>query len=164
TLRRRAGVVRFALGHLLRGRDALPQKLHAVLAASGPYHVPGLGPAFWSALLQGLNPQANPAWTAATLGGLRRLGLADWSPGDGPAAVYASLQRAYQRVQALDPALTALHVDHFLALVGAMRGRNLWQAPAAADALARALQQERARPPLRRRPQQRAAAPPRARA
>ena len=60
TLRRRAGFVRHGLAYLLRGRDALPQKLHAVLAASGPYHVAGLGRAFWSALLQGLNPQANP--------------------------------------------------------------------------------------------------------
>jgi hypothetical protein len=158
TLRRRAGVVRFALGHLLRGRDALPQKLHAALAAGGPYHVAGLGPAFWSALAQGLDPQANPGWTAATLGGLRRLGLADWSPGDGPAAVYAALQRAYRRVQALDPALTALHVDHFLTLVHTMRGRNLWQAPPAADALSRVLNQERARLPLRDRLKQRGAA------
>src|SRR5262249_60603187 len=85
TLRRRAGVVRFALGHLLRGRDALPQKMHAVLAASGPYHIAGLGPAFWSALLQGLDPQANPGWTAATLGGLPRLGRAGVAPRARPA-------------------------------------------------------------------------------
>jgi uncharacterized protein (DUF2461 family) len=149
TLRRRAGLVRFALGHLLRGRDALPQKADALLAANGPYHVAGLGPAFWSALLQGLDPKTNPAWTPAALAGLRRLGLADWSPGDGPAAVYASLQRAYRRVQALDPAMTALHVEHFLTLAGAMRGRNLWQASPDLDAAARAVQQERARVPVR---------------
>src|SRR5437899_9675620 len=52
TLRRRAAIVRHGLGHLLRGADPLPRKAERCLAAGGPYHVSGLGPAFWSALIQ----------------------------------------------------------------------------------------------------------------
>ena len=157
TVRRRAGVVRYALGYLLRGRDALAQKAHNVLAVNGPYRVAGLGPVFWSALLQGLNPHTNPGWTPATLTGLRRLGLADWSPNDGAAAIYTSLQRAYQRIQTLDGSLTAVHVDHFLTLVATMSGRNLWQTRGG-DLVAKTLQQERVRVPLRERLKQRGTA------
>src|SRR5262249_54100919 len=114
TLRRRAGLVRHGLAYLLRGRDPLPAKAEACLTPGGPYHVPGLGPQFWSALLQGLNPARNPSWTADTLAGLRRLGLFRPRPGDAPAAVYAGLVAAYARVLALEPGLSALHVDHFL--------------------------------------------------
>src|SRR5262249_53335350 len=55
-LRRRAGFVRHALIALLHGQDSPSRKIDACLSASGPYHVPGLGPAFWSALLQALAP------------------------------------------------------------------------------------------------------------
>ena len=50
----------------------------------GAYHVAGLGPPFWSALLQGLQPSRHPGWTPAVLLGLQRLGLARWRTGDGP--------------------------------------------------------------------------------
>ena len=125
TLRRRAGIVRHGLAYLLRGRDPLPVKAAACLSASGAYHVPGLGPRFWSALLQGLEPSRHPGWTPAILAGLDRLGLASRRRGDGPEVIYAALLSAYARIQALEPALSALHVDHFLTLVAAMPGRNL---------------------------------------
>jgi uncharacterized protein (DUF2461 family) len=153
TLRRRAGVVRHGLAYLLRGRDPLPAKAAACLSASGTYHVPGLGPRFWSALLQGLEPLRHPGWTPAILAGLERLGLANWRRGDGPETIYAALLSAYARIQELEPALSALHVDHFLTLVAAMRGRNL---PRGDEAMARdpvldAIQRERGRLPLRER-------------
>src|SRR5262249_42387173 len=69
-LRRRAGFLRHGLAYLLRGRDPLPLKAANCLAAGGAYHVAGLGPRFWSALLQGLRPALLPAWTPATLAGL----------------------------------------------------------------------------------------------
>src|SRR5262245_29486608 len=75
TLRRRAGIVRHGLAYLLRGRDPLPVKAAACLSAKGTYHVAGLGPSFWSALLQALQPSRHPGWTPAILAGLDRLGL-----------------------------------------------------------------------------------------
>jgi 5-methylcytosine-specific restriction enzyme B len=124
SLRRRAPFVRHALAFLLRGRDPLPAKLDALLDPAGAYHVPGLGPSFWSALAQALAPARHPGWTPATSAGLRRLGLAPAHPA-GPATWYSSLLDACARVQALAPGLTALHVDHFLSLVSFMPGRAL---------------------------------------
>ncbi|HTU90839.1 MAG TPA: DUF2461 family protein [Gemmataceae bacterium] len=155
TVRRRAGIVRHALAYLLRGRDPLPVKAAACLEVSGAYHVAGLGPSFWSALLQALSPGRNPGWTPAILAGLERLGLATWRRGDGAASLYAALLTAYDRIQKQEPALSALHVDHFLTLVAAMPGRNLPVCSHAKlgneEAIAAAIQRERTRLPLRER-------------
>src|SRR5262249_8361218 len=72
TLCRRAGIVRHAVAHLRRCPDPLPRKLERCLAAGGDYHVAGLGPSFWSALVQGLDASPYPAWTDAVAAGLRR--------------------------------------------------------------------------------------------
>jgi 5-methylcytosine-specific restriction protein B len=154
TLRRRAGIVRHGVAYLLRGRDPLPVKARLCLEAGGPYHVPGLGPQFWSALLQGLHPTRHPGWMTSTLAGLRRLGLADWGSGEGPEVVYDGLLKAYAHIQSLEPALSALHVDHFLALVARMRGRNLFDADGSEGGrprcpVAAAVRRERGRLPLR---------------
>jgi 5-methylcytosine-specific restriction protein B len=156
TLRRRAGIVRHALGYLLRGRDPLPIKAAACLDASGAYRVAGLGPSFWSALLQALAPSRHPGWTPAIFTGLERLGLATWRCGDAPGTIYHALIAAYGRIQGLEPALSALHVDHFLTLVSALRGRNLPRNDALAElapeaTLRAAIQRERGRLPLRER-------------
>jgi hypothetical protein len=151
-VRRRAGILRHGLAYLLRGRDPLPAKAESCLSPAGPYHVSGLGPAFWGTLLQGLAPARNPGWTPAAVEGLRRLGLSGPQRGAAPAAAYAALQAAYARVQALEPALTALHVDHFLTRVAAMRGRNLWDDPPAGEPrcpVAAAVARTRQRVPLR---------------
>jgi hypothetical protein len=142
-LRRKAGVVRHGLAYLLRGRDGLPAKAAGCLAAVGPYFVAGLGPAFWSALLQALCPARHPGWLPATVAGLRRFGLAHWPPGAGPDAIYAALQADYARIRAIEPTLSALHVDHFLARVAAMTGRDLWSEGEARDPVARAVARER---------------------
>jgi hypothetical protein len=156
TLRHRAGFVRHVLAYLLRGRDPAPVKAAACLSASGTYHLPGLGPSFWSAVLQGLNPSRHPGWTPAIRAGLARLGLVSERPGEDPQTVYADLLAAYGRIQIVEPALTALHVDHFLTRVAAMSGRNLPPSdvlgedrPAAA--IRTAVAQERSRLPLRQR-------------
>jgi hypothetical protein len=157
---RRAGVLRHALGHLLRCPDPVPQKLERCLAANGPYHVAGLGPAFWSALCQALDPAVNPSWLPATEAGLRRLGLASWRVHAGPAQAYAGLLAGYAKLQALAPGLSAPHLDHFLSLVAGMEGRNLDPTDAPAQRLnpvgpgldlAAVVRQERAQLPLRRR-------------
>lgn len=159
TLDRNAGLVRHALTHLLRGKDPLPVKLANCVAANGPYHVPGLGPAFWSALAQSLDPVRNPAWTAPVVAGLARLGLA--KPGTSPS--YAALLDAYQKFRDLTPTLTALHVDHFLSLVARMKGRDLGaeeECPLSLGGvdLEVVLRAERARVPLRTRLKERGAA------
>src|SRR5947209_7219696 len=75
TLRRRIDLVRHGIAHLLRSRDPLPVRLDRCLSSTGTYFVAGLGPAFWSAIAQALDPQRHAAWTSFTLMGLRRLGL-----------------------------------------------------------------------------------------
>lgn len=135
SLRRRIGVVRHGIAYLLRGRDSLPAKAAACLSASGAYRVAGLGPQFWSAILQGMQPARHPGWTPAILAGLKRLGLANWKRGDGPDVIYDALLSAYARIQSCEPALSALHIDHFLTLIAAMRGRNLPRGEQARQAL-----------------------------
>jgi len=100
----------------LRCADPLPRKMERVLAPDGPYRVPGLGPAFWSAVFQGLDPLRHPAWLSVIEAGVLRLGLTRRRSTDGPGRVYASLLDAYGMLRSLEPALTALHVDHFLSL------------------------------------------------
>jgi MoxR-like ATPase len=150
-LRRRAGVVRHALSHLLRCSDPLVRKVERCLAADGPYHVAGLGPSFWSAVVQALDPTCYPAWTPATETGLRRLGLARWRPHHGPGKVYAALVNVYRRLLAAEPTLSALHLDHFLMLVAGMQGRDLWSGRDAGPTVdvADLLRQERAASPVR---------------
>jgi hypothetical protein len=151
-LKRRTGLVRHALGHLLRSRDPLAPKVDRFLSVQGAYHVPGLGPAFWSALCQALDPRHHLGWTPAIILGLRRLGLARWAGDHGPGPMYAALLDACARVRAVEPQLTALHVDHFLYLVAAMRGRALLSvSPGSGPDLPAVIRRERARLPLRRR-------------
>ena len=60
-LRRNVGMVRHGLGCLLRGRDALAVRWQACVSSDGPYHISGLGPAFWSALFQAARRRAGRA-------------------------------------------------------------------------------------------------------
>jgi len=154
---RRAGMVRHALAHLLRSPDPLPHKAERCLCAGGPYHVAGLGPSFWTALFQGLDPARHVGWTPATVVGLRRLGLARWPAHAGAAEIHAVLVEAHARIRALEPALTGLHVDHFLTLTALMQGRDLWSGARRLETVGTGLdldaviRQERTRLPLRRR-------------
>ena len=125
---RRGGMIRHALAHLLRCGDPLPRRLERCLDPAGPYYVEGLGLDFWSALAQGLDFARNPGWTPAIASGLRRLGLARWRRQARPLAVWTALAEIHADLQKLQPELTALHFDHFLSLVGTMRGRDLWTA------------------------------------
>ena len=160
-IRRRIGLVRHGLGCLLRGRDPLPERFGACVAADGPYHVAGLGPAFWSALFQAAGRKQRPGWTPAALAGLRRLGVDAGRPGDGPIVVYSALLHAYERIRALAPALSALHADHFLTRVASMPGRDLWGQDCGEEEgcrVAAALHRVRAAAPLRDRLKGRGAA------
>ncbi len=149
----RIGIVRHGLECLLRGRDPLPARMEACLSPDGPYHVAGLGPAFWSALFQAAQRTRRPGWTPAVVAGLRRLGLVPRPSGEGPAAVYTALLAAYEPIQAPTPAANALHVDYFLSLVASMKGRNLTSRDRPADAcpVSDAIRQVRTQAPLRQR-------------
>jgi hypothetical protein len=150
TLNRRAGLVRHGLTHLLRNPDPLPLKFGRCVADDGPYFVRGIGPTFWSAAVQVLDPLRHPAWTPETLAGSRRLGLLSDRRQE-PTAVYSGLLAVYRRLLAREPGLTALHLDHFLALVANMRGRDLWSEAEPPDPLPALVRQERSRMPPRRR-------------
>jgi hypothetical protein len=156
-LARRAGMVRHALAHLLRSPDPLPQKAERCLRPGGPYHVAGLGPSFWTALFQALDPSRYAGWTPAAVVGLRRLGLARWPSHAAPAEIHAGILEAHARIRALEPGLTGPHVDHFLTLAALMAGRDLWSgarrlgAAGAGIDLDAVIRQERTRLPLRRR-------------
>ncbi len=162
-LGRHIGVVRHGLNCLLHGRDPLPVRFEACVAAPGTYHVAGLGPVFWSALFQAAQRTRRPGWTPAILAGVRRLGLARWQAADEPGFVYAALLTEYQNIQTLAPTMTALHIDHFLTLVGSMQARDLWQSAGDPRPIAAAVQQVRRRLPLRQRLKEQGAAMERAR-
>jgi MoxR-like ATPase/uncharacterized protein (DUF2461 family) len=153
TLRKRAGFVRHAVVHLVRGKAPLQERLQACLSPTGAYRVAGLGPAFWSALVQGLSPARHPGWTPATRTGLDRLGLDRPAPAAGPAGVYSSLLAVHGRIRSAAPELSALHADHFLSLLAVMPGRNLHEgAPLLGESpLKRAVLALRAKSPLRQR-------------
>jgi hypothetical protein len=152
TLRRRLGFVRHALGYLLRGQDSLPAKLEAVLTPTGTYHVPGLGPVFWSAVLQSTAPGRLPGWTPAIVAGLVRLGLVEVDAAT-PGTLYLRLLAVYDRLRALRPGLTALHLDHFLSLVAQMPGRTPAEAAPLLEQcpVSEAVRRLRAHTPLRQR-------------
>jgi hypothetical protein len=128
TLSERAGFLRHAVGFLVRGEGAWPTKLQACLERAGPYRVPGLGPAFWSAVAQGTSPARLPAWTPGTWAGLEKLGLAPRGRAANVADRYSALLDAHARIRRISPGLSALHIDHFLSLVGQMKGRTLPEA------------------------------------
>jgi 5-methylcytosine-specific restriction protein B len=160
TLRRRAGFVRHGIVHLLRGRDPLPERLQSCLSSTGVYRVPGLGPSFWSAIVQGLHPGRHPGWTPTIRAGLERLGLTAGMVRSGPADLYSSLLELHGRIRSARPDLLALHIDHFLALLAVMPGRNLHAGGKLLHAcpVTAAIRRTRAHTPLRQRLKQRGAA------
>src|SRR5207237_3585673 len=109
------------------------------------------------ALFQRLDPTRHAGWTAATVAGLRRLGLARWPAHAGAADIHAVMLQAAEHLRSIEPALTGLHVDHFLTLVALMHGRDLWsgarrlETVGASIDLEAIIRQERIRLPLRRR-------------
>jgi hypothetical protein len=125
TLDRRAGIVRHGIVALLHGRDSLPARLEQCLTPGRPYFVPGLGPSFWSALAQAIDPDRHPGWTPAIEMGARNLGLARWAPGSGAAILYGRLLEVYGRLLNSGELTSAQQVDHFLTCVAGTTGRTL---------------------------------------
>lgn len=137
TLGSGAGVIRHALGHLLRCPDPLPRRAERCLTPRGPYYVAELNLEFWSALFQALDLAHNPGWTPFIEAGLRRLRLARWHSQAQAAQVYPALRDTYADLRAAHPQLSPFHLDHFLTLVGRMSGRDLWSSTVESTAVSR---------------------------
>src|SRR5262245_2029268 len=152
TLACRARLVRHGLNHILQGNDPLPAKFDRCVRSDGAYAVPGLGTAFWSAVVQATDPDRLPGWTAATQAGLSRLGLLRRSDRDQPGAILGRMIAAYDEIRTVEPTLTATQIDAFLGRVAAMRGRELAAEPkTATDAIEDLVRQVRSKNPLRER-------------
>lgn len=137
--------IRAGLTHLLESRDGMPLRLNRCLADSGAFAIPALGPTFWSAVAQALDPLRHPSWTPHTFLGARRLGLVRrrriW---------YGDLMMACDEIRERDPRMTAIHVDHFLTLASVCRGPDLSRISLPADPMLAAIADERSeRPPDR---------------
>jgi hypothetical protein len=147
---RQAGFVRHGVNHLMAGTDPTAARFARCTSPGGPYAVVGGGRSFWAAVLKATNP-TGPDWTPAVERGLARVDTFD-PPSDRLTAAteqYAALLREY-------PDLSADDLDRFFALVGRMRGRDLFSPagdapPSPAGALRDRVRTVRTRTPLRKR-------------
>ena len=153
TVAARAGFLRHAVSQLLHGSESPARRLAACLSAEGAYRVPGLGPSFWSALLQARSPGRFPGWTPAIQVGLERLLGRDPHDAPAPADLYGELLDLHARIRSTHPEMTSLHIDHFLSLLAHMRGRDIAGGAAGLTAcpVDAAIRRMRARRPLRER-------------
>ena len=149
--------IRHAVTHLLRGHDPLPERLARCVTPGAAYHVPGLGPGFWSAVVSACDPTL-PRWCPAVERGLASLGLVNSTPHtfeDRFAAFLTGCGRVSELAPELDPARTT----DFLERVSRTTGRQLAAAGGGAarawaagpDDIRGALREVRTRLPLRRR-------------
>ncbi len=125
-IEKKTSLLRHALTHLVRCEDPIPQKIERVLSPHGTYFIPNLDLAFWSAILQALEPAYFPACLPSVWKGLHRLGSVSASPPQNPAKLFFILLECYQKLLGQFSFLSALHLDHFLSLVAGMQGRDLW--------------------------------------
>jgi hypothetical protein len=148
TVRRQSDLIRHALNHFFHSRESIPSKVDRLLTASGVYQVPGLGPSFWSAVIQAIDPHRLPGWLPSTVRGLQKLGLIPARFYERCGAAYGSLTAAYDRLRAGCPELTAQKIDAFLARVSATTSRELATLTRNSDPFAAALHRQRDQFPL----------------
>lgn len=150
--------VRFALAHLFRGHDPLPDRVSRCATPGEPYHIPGIGPAFWSALARAADPCETPWWSPAVEHGLFALGMFPEKP-RALGERFATVLNGCVQIRDAAPHLDADRVSDFLARVAAMSGRELPSHPdplasawaSSPDEIRRALREVRTRLPLRKR-------------
>ncbi|MBY0459991.1 MAG: DUF2461 domain-containing protein, partial [Gemmataceae bacterium] len=121
---RRARFIRHGLNHLLRGSDALAERLARCISPTGAYFVAGLGVGFWSAVAELVPPHDLPRWCLATENGLRRLALLRDLPAD-PRTRFDAFARAAEVVRSHAPDLSGQELSAFLECVGRTAGREL---------------------------------------
>lgn len=112
-------LLRHALAHLARGQDPLPDRLLRCLTPGEAYHVPGLGPTFWSGLACLFDPEL-PRWCPAVECGLVLLGLL--APNAGR---FVAVLEAWGRLRPFAPEFDAAQLSDFLVRVARTTGREL---------------------------------------
>ena len=123
--RRKPGLVRFGLNHILHAHDPLPARLKRCACPDGQYFRPGLGIAFWFAIAKATDPDRLPDWRPGVVRGLSKLGLlGTTSPRDVPGS-YAVACKLYEQLLAEYPELTASDLDTFFCQVANLEGREL---------------------------------------
>jgi hypothetical protein len=117
--------IRHALNHLLHCAEPFAEKVERILAEDGPYHVPGLGLEFWSAIFQAASPEEMPSWLPQTELGLQRLGrLADFFR-PRPCQNYATLCSLWNECRGLQTDLQLVEFDFFLNCVAVLQTREI---------------------------------------
>jgi uncharacterized protein (DUF2461 family) len=117
--------IRHALNHLLHCAEPFAVKVERILAEDGPYHVPGLGLEFWSAIFQAASPEEMPSWLPQTELGLQRLGrLVDFFR-PRPCQNYAALCSLWNECRGLQPDLHSIEFDFFLNCVAVLQTREI---------------------------------------
>lgn len=159
---RHGGMIRHGLNHLLRGQGATGVRFARCALPGGTYHVPGLGPAFWSAAVKALDPDRLPLWSPTLVSGLAHIGLIRSDPGRDLGASWSAAAAAYDSILAGHSDLTACDLDSFLVDVAGLEGRELGPTTppddGLADRTAQALRELRTRCPLKKRSAEHAAA------
>jgi len=115
--------LRAGLLYLLESEDSLQAKVDEILDKNGRYKVHGIGKAFWSTLLQVLDPSRNPHWNPKAEQALENLGMRNWKRGDSPGQIYLAVQEAQLALCALREDLDLFLVDHFMHYVTVMEGK-----------------------------------------
>jgi hypothetical protein len=120
----RVRFIRHALNHLLRGQDALPERLARCVTPGEVYFVAGLGPGFWSAVAAEVDPGRVPRWCPPVERGLLRLGIVREVAPDARTR-FAAVCLGYDVIREHAPELTSSEVDDFLERVSRLTGREL---------------------------------------
>lgn len=116
--------VRYAISHLFRGQDPLPERLARCVTPGEAYHVPGLGPGFWSHLARCTDPEHVPLWCPAVERGLQMLDLVPSTP----RRLAERITRVWRGCASIHEAatdLTMLEISDFLERVSRMTSREL---------------------------------------
>ncbi len=152
--------LRHAFAHLLRGQDPLPERLARCVTPGAAYHIAGLGPAFWSAVVRAANPTEMPLWCPALERGLQALGLIAELPYSCSCAErFAAAVEGVRQVRVAAPELSIAQIADFVQRVAFMEGREFpshatpghagWGVEPAE--IQRAVREVRSRHPLRQR-------------
>src|SRR5262245_48864153 len=140
--------LRHALAHLLRGQDALVDRLSRCVTPGEAYHIPGLGPGFWSAVVRLTNLATTPLWCPAVERGLHAIGLFPEKP-RGHSQRLAALLGGHEQLRGMAPDLKTAQFDDFLERVSRMTGRELPSSSTDTSAFAWAVGQEEIRRAVR---------------
>ena len=120
---RRLPLLRHALEHLFRGHDSFAERLARCVTPGEAYHIPGLGPGFWSRIAELIDSET-PLWCPAVECGLQLLGLLAPCLSDFRTRI-AHVLEGYRSIRERSPDLTFPEITDFLERVSRLEGREL---------------------------------------